>query len=1173
MKKKLVLIFILLFIPLIFAYMSSTNYNVSSPVVTSGGNASSTNYKTSMVLDNIIGSMSSSSYGQAIGFFFAEGKSNTDPTQTTPIINSTTGNNLTSDDLFCYNQSTSDIDGDFVVNSFSWYKNNVLNASMPQKSDDDLVLYLPFNKNHSSDNITRDYALSNDGEVKNGAVWNSSGKIGGGYEFDGTDDYVERSLTDSLNISGELTVSSWVYPKQVPTGVGRVIANTYEYDGGSPNERGWLLGNDYGSSDYIEFYVYNASGNSSSAYNDAFFAENLNKWTHVLGVFKPSQYVRLYVNGVLIAEDTSDIISEIAYTTVPLRIGMRADTTSQGMWNGSIDELAIYNRSLSASEISTLYQAGRFMHNSSNFYSQINSSETSKDDVWKCEVTPMDYLDEGTALNSSNLTIVNNTAPVVSNVILNSSSGTNKTTENLSVYYTSSDADQDSLTNITDWRKSGTSIAVLNMPFDSNISSTASDAVKDYSTYGNNGTIDEWGTQEGNIQPWTTGQVGNALQFDGSNDYVLVSDSASLDSLNDTGEFTLEAWIYPDAYPWNGIIGSNRIRFTLCTGTLFLDLYNTSEQEVQSSDVVNLNEWSHVAVTYDRATGDVKFYHLGGLAGTDSIHNADLDATSSFVIGEEGWSSYFDGAIDEVRIYNRTLNATEINWSYQRGLAGLPSNVSTDGLVLYVSLNETSGDTAADSSGEGNDGTLNGYSRPLWNSSGKIGGGYEFDGDDYVEVSDDSSLNISSQLTLEAWVYTVLPTANEENQFFIYKGYGQDPWSTYTLYFGWYNTFYFSVFLANGSSVGCGVDSPISPNAWNHFTGTFDEGIMKIYKNSVLINTCDYSSNNISFSDSEPLYVGYEMNGSIDEVKIYNYSLSPEQISANYNAGLANHSPEIIVSNETTKAEVWSCAVTPNDATTDGTTVLSNTLTIANTLPTVTLVSPEDENTTTNRTPFFSWSGSDDDGDSLEYELNLTLVASSLCTDPDRGVIGISDENYTVSHYLNCLYDNSDYYEWSVRASDDSGSTYGAWSSIRKIYINSDIVISLPVDAINFGSFLTGTNDTSDDVPAPFELQNDGNCLLNVSINATDLWTAVSNPSDYFKYKIDNKSGEAGAFNWLQSQIDWQQIPATEATSIVELNWSNSMDIAEIDLNVTVPSQEVAGDKSSTVYFIASLGE
>jgi len=69
-SKKLVLIFILLSIPIVFA-ISSTNYNVTTSSVSSGGNASSTNYNTGVVTDDIVGSVSSSSYNQSIGFFFS----------------------------------------------------------------------------------------------------------------------------------------------------------------------------------------------------------------------------------------------------------------------------------------------------------------------------------------------------------------------------------------------------------------------------------------------------------------------------------------------------------------------------------------------------------------------------------------------------------------------------------------------------------------------------------------------------------------------------------------------------------------------------------------------------------------------------------------------------------------------------------------------------------------------------------------------------------------------------------------------------------------------------------------------------------------------------------------------------------------------------------------------
>ena len=554
-----------------------------------------------------------------------------------------------------------------------------------------------------------------------------------------------------------------------------------------------------------------------------------------------------------------------------------------------------------------------------------------------------------------------NTAPVILSAILNSTYGTNKTTENLSVYFSGvSDDDGDAVTNITDWRVDGNSIAVLNMPFDSNIYSNETGGIRDYSTYENNGTLG--GGNSANSPTWTSsGKIGGAYDFDGVNDYVEVPNSPNLTNFT---AISVECWFTAK---------------TLGDGSY----------------------WRHIV--------------------------------------DKGWMT--EGAY---LLY--TDKATkQLRW------------------VLYL----------------------------------------------------------------------------------------------------------------DGGQRGVMTNSNLTENTWYHAVGTYDGTKVKLYLNGIK-QTQETTYSKDSFSNSANLRIAqstHDHHGLIDEVRIYNRALSPEQIYQMYLDGVAGHNVEMIVSNETTKSETWQVAVTPNDATGDGETVFSNNLTIENSLPTVTLVSPEDGNVTTNRTPTFVWIGYDADGDELTYEFNITLIPLSLCTDPDRGAIGISDENYTMPFYLNCLYDNGDYYEWSVRASDDGGSIYGEWSGTRKIYINSDIAISLPVDVVNFGSMVTGTNDTTDDAPEPFLLQNDGNCFVNVTINATNLWTSVSNPSDYFKYKIDNKSGEEGAFNWLQSKINWTQVPSDDEMSIAKLNWSDAKDVAEIDLNISVPSQEGAGDKSSTVYFTASLGE
>ncbi|MBD3247441.1 hypothetical protein GF378_02365, partial [Candidatus Pacearchaeota archaeon] len=248
--------------------------------------------------------------------------------------------------------------------------------------------------------------------------------------------------------------------------------------------------------------------------------------------------------------------------------------------------------------------------------------------------------------------------------------------------------------------------------------------------------------------------------------------------------------------------------------------------------------------------------------------------------------------------------------------------------------------------------------------------------------------------------------------------------------------------------------------------------------------------------------------------------------------------------------------------------------TIGNTLPTVELISPADRASVTDRTPTLVWNGTDVDGDSLSYELNLTLVPSSLCTDTGLNQSGLSNENYTTP-VLNCLYDNGDYYEWSVRANDSVGS-YGNWSSIRIFNISSQILINLTTDSVNFGQIDNNdTNDTTDDNPGPFVLQNDGNCIVNLTINATQLFDEAASSSDYYKYKIDNKTGEEGSFDSLASIISWTQMPVNtaEVLAIAELNWSNSTDVAETDLYVEVPSSESAGTKSTTVYFSSSLAE
>lgn len=248
-----------------------------------------------------------------------------------------------------------------------------------------------------------------------------------------------------------------------------------------------------------------------------------------------------------------------------------------------------------------------------------------------------------------------------------------------------------------------------------------------------------------------------------------------------------------------------------------------------------------------------------------------------------------------------------------------------------------------------------------------------------------------------------------------------------------------------------------------------------------------------------------------------------------------------------------------------------------NSLPTVELFDPVNDTSTTNRTLKFMWNGTDLDFDVLTYQFNLTLRDDGnpgvVCSD-SRLVGGLVDEEYVISPELDCFSGDGYYYEWSVRAHDGNG--WGPWSEVWILHVDSVVSINLSVSAIDFGIMqFNESNDTDDNLPPSFILENDGNARVNVTINATDLWNSTANPSDYFLFKIDNTS-EVYSFNQTASSILWTQVPASTSPleAIIGFNWQEENDSAEIDVNVTVPGIiEGAGSRTSTIYFTARLAE
>jgi glucose/arabinose dehydrogenase/fibronectin type 3 domain-containing protein len=162
------------------------------------------------------------------------------------------------------------------------------------------------------------------------------------------------------------------------------------------------------------------------------------------------------------------------------------------------------------------------------------------------------------------------------------------------------------------------------------------------------------------------GKFGSALSFTGS-EFATVNDANSLDL---TGALTLEAWVYPTvaATSWTSIILKERpegMTYSMYSGGPWNGVptawgfVSSEEVSVSGTAALPVNTWTHLATTYDGA--QLRLYVNGELAGTQALSGALATSTGDLRIGGNGvWGEFFVGRLDEVRIYNRVLTATEI---------------------------------------------------------------------------------------------------------------------------------------------------------------------------------------------------------------------------------------------------------------------------------------------------------------------------------------------------------------------------------------------------------------------------------------------------------------------------------------------------------------------------------
>jgi hypothetical protein len=660
--------------------------------------------------------------------------------------------------------------------------------------------------------------------------WTNSGKLGKAWIGIGTN-WITRADDDDFDfaVGQDFTLSTWIKS----TSANNPASTEYIIDKESASAGYALSVNPAGfltcGIDDDATSFPEVGSSSTTDYYDS-------TWHHIIcSLNSTTKLITLFVDGKQISQTSTSSTAGSLANSDSLAIGDRDATDNGSEFNGGIDEVKIYRAAFTLTDSQIEYNQGKAQ--------VLGALSTESDGVTSSNASAREYCVPGNA--------------------------------------TTCDAP------FAEWK------------LDENTGSTANDT----STNGNVGTLTGAPT-------WTRGKIGAGLNLTAaSSQYVSAADSSSLDNV---GAMTIEAWIKPTATSLDGnyhdILGkgdalSANMEYSLSlidADTLSFYWANAASYEdwqLSGTSLFTANQWYHIVATRNSAL-DTVYIYVNGVKYTPTNVGTNVTpvaSTDAFAIGRTGAynGQYFDGAVDNVKLYNYERTPAQAAWSYNRGAP-----------VAYYKMDECSGTTINDSSGNSLIGTLtidasgtftsagacnSGTSSQSWNngSQGKFNSAAAFDGtDDYISVPHNSKLTQDTSIgfTISAWIYRT-GAANVTD-----RGGIAGKWSPSTGYLLWLatdNTLQFP--LGGGPHLSSGVVPDL--NTWYHITGVYDGSDngsnSRIYINGKQLAT---QADTFPTNDTVPFEIGRyaqasttNFPGRIDDVRLYNYPLTSLQIVTLYN--------------------------------------------------------------------------------------------------------------------------------------------------------------------------------------------------------------------------------------------------------------------------------------------------
>lgn len=648
----------------------------------------------------------------------------------------------------------------------------------------------------NDDDTTGNFSGTSDPNVTYSAT---GAKFGQAANFNGSSSYIDVS---SFSFgSDNLSISMWIKPSSTQN----AYANLIDFNQTDTSKIGvFAIQQDASNTNQYQIWQYNGSSYNQS--NSVTLTADT--WNHLVYALQSNGNYALYLNGTS-STSGSNLTASTSGVTETLNIGrwFNDGGTAGRYFNGSIDQIRMFNKALSAEDVATLY------------------AETTS-----------------------------------------TASDTNPLSE-------------------------GSGVALYSLDYD------ASDAGGNYD-----------GTPDSAVEFGVAGVTNYGARFSSTTTGIV---NTSL-QLNSTAH-SISLWVKPAEVVsgrWNTIFMS----YFLGHPAGFLGKrsdqstyfhYRTESGSELYFTLANADTWYHIVITRD--SGGVDIYVDGSFvtSNSDSMGTYSSSAYEKTVIGSNPiyTGEYFNGSIDQVRLFSKALSSDEVDTLYNNGdgetacvytatanTADFPSDATA---VAHYPLDNNSLD---------NKGTNDGTDTNIEYRFGRFGQAAVFNGSSsYIESSISTNI-LNSDYTISFWGNS---SNGSGNQTFINTGNGSSTAFVRIDYSASGNLNFFHRNSASTTYNDVSIVSGMADGNWHHIVITKDDANVKVYKDGDLESTITSTSG--TYSNPTTLQIGrnnYNTNGvnnfdgSIDQVRIYSTALDSDQV-----ADLYNEKPEVDTSNF--KAVLW----------------------------------------------------------------------------------------------------------------------------------------------------------------------------------------------------------------------------------------------------------------------------